>query len=186
MATSAGGVVGGWRRLSARAWPTRPAADESGLSLIPIGLLLIKGTIILAVADYLAGFYEETYTSDARTALRGERWRALSAVGKAEHAIALCRRAGITPKSTLEVGCGDGAVLCELRRHAFGGRLEGMEIAQAAVQIARTRSEIDAVGLYAGEDPPLPDDARDLGILSPVLEPVHHPPGLLREVARVC
>ena len=49
----------------------------------------------------MAGFYEETYRSDpARAGLYAE-WRRLSAVGKAEHAVALCRRAGLAPASTL-------------------------------------------------------------------------------------
>ncbi len=134
----------------------------------------------------LAGFYEETYTSDPDDAVLYSRWRRLSAVGKAAHTIALCERADLKPQSTLDVGCGDGALLCELRRRAFGGRLEGLEIAQAAVEIARARPEIDAVALYDGERLPLPDGAYDLGILSHVLEHVHDPARLLREVARVC
>ncbi len=148
------------------------------------------------MADSLAGFYEEAYTSDPAEAECYSRWRKLSAVGKAEHAIALCKRAGLEPRSTLDVGCGDGALLCELRHRAFGGRLEGVEIAPAAVEIARARPEIDAVALYDGER--LPDVGRahglgarepaayDLGVLSHVLEHVHDPARLLREVARVC
>jgi SAM-dependent methyltransferase len=138
------------------------------------------------VADPLARFYEEAYTSDARTALQGERWRALSARGKAEHVIALCQKAGLAPTRTLEVGCGDGALLCELRWRSFGGRLEGLEIASQAVAIARARPEIDAVELYDGEHLPLPERAFTLGILSHVLEHVHDPARLLAEVARVC
>jgi SAM-dependent methyltransferase len=146
----------------------------------------MRGTIIVAVADPLASFYEEAYTSDAGTALRGERWRALSARGKAEHVVVLCRTAGLEPASTLEVGCGDGAVLCELRRRGFGGRLEGLEIAPQAVAIARERAEIDAVALYDGERLPFGAGAFALGILSHVLEHVHDPAALLAEVARVC
>ncbi len=138
------------------------------------------------MADPLAGFYEETYTSDPDEARLYARWRALSAVGKAEHAIALCNAAGITPASTLEVGCGDGALLCELRRRGFGGRLEGAEIAQAAVEIASGRPEIDAVALYDGERLPMADGAYDLGVVSHVLEHVKDPARLLAEVARVC
>jgi SAM-dependent methyltransferase len=154
----------------------------------------------------LAGFYEQTYTSDPAEAGRYARWRAFSAVGKAAHTITLCERAGLKPRSTLDVGCGDGALLCELRRRAFGGRLEGVEIAPAAVEIARARPEIDAVALYDGERLPFAEDARkpdahepdaraldvrgpaayDLGILSHVLEHVHDPAQLLREVTRVC
>ena len=60
------------------------------------------------------------------------------------------------PASTLEVGCGDGALLCELHRRGFGGRLAGLEITQAAVEIARERPEIDAVERYDGVHVPVP------------------------------
>jgi SAM-dependent methyltransferase len=140
----------------------------------------------MAEAAQLADFYEETYTSVPGEAMRHAEWRALSAVGKAEHVITLCSEAGLAPASTLEVGCGDGALLCELSRRGFGGRLEGAEIAQAAVQIARGRPEIEAVELYDGEHLPMADNAYDLGVISHVLEHVTDPARLLREVARVC
>src|ERR1700682_3677981 len=159
MATSAGRVVGAWRRVAVK-------------------LLYTGGTIILAVADTLASFYEEAYTtSDPDEGMRYARWRALSAVGKAEHVLALCWEAGLEPESTLEVGCGDGALLCELRRRDFGGRLQGLEIAPQAVAIARERPEIDAVELYDGERLPQDDGAFALGILSHVLEHVADPAG---------
>jgi SAM-dependent methyltransferase len=139
------------------------------------------------VADTLASFYEDAYTtSDPREGMRYARWRALSAVGKAEHVLTLCRRAALEPHSTLEVGCGDGALLCELRSRGFGGRLEGLEIAPQAVALARGRPEIDAVALYDGERLPQEDGAFALGILSHVLEHVENPAALLAEVARVC
>jgi SAM-dependent methyltransferase len=107
-------------------------------------------------------------------------------VGKADHVLALCARAGLRPQSTLEVGCGDGALLCELRRRGFGGRLAGFEIAPAAVAIAREREEIERVELYDGRRLPAQDGAYELGILSHVLEHVHEPAALLAETARVC
>ncbi len=132
-------------------------------------------------------FYERA--SGARGSRDGmlyARWRQLSAVGKAEHVIELCRRAGVEPAGTLEVGCGDGALLAELHRRGFGGRLQGLEIAQAAVEIARGRPEIDAVRLYDGASLPDDLDGCDLGILSHVLEHVPEPAMLLAEVARAC
>ena len=100
--------------------------------------------------------------------------------------IALCARAGVRPASTLEVGCGDGALLCELHRRGFGGRLAGVEITDAAVAIARERPQIDAVARYDGVHLPDADAAHDLGILSHVLEHVPDPAALLAEVARAC
>jgi SAM-dependent methyltransferase len=137
-------------------------------------------------ADELVKFYDEGYTQAPDDASRYARWRALGAVGKADHVLALCSRAGMEPASTLEVGCGDGALLSELHRRDFGGRLAGVEITRAAVEIARTRGEIDSVELYDGLHLPAGDGAYDLGILSHVLEHVPDPPALLAEVARAC
>ncbi len=137
-------------------------------------------------ADGLVRFYEEGYSQNPDAARLYSRWRALGAVGKADHVIALCARGGVRPLSTLEVGCGDGALLCELARRGFGGQLSGVEITQAAVKIASTRPQIDSVRLYDGLHVPAPDGAYDLGILSHVLEHVPQPAALLAEVARAC
>ncbi len=147
-----------------RQTPTRPEAD----------------------AKALVSFYDDAYTQDPADAQRYSGWRALGALGKADHVMALCASAGIAPAGTLEVGCGDGALLCELHARGFGGRLAGVEITEAAVQIAARRSEIDSVALYDGSRLEQPDGAYELGILSHVLEHVPDPAALLREVARVC
>ncbi|HUN78862.1 MAG TPA: class I SAM-dependent methyltransferase [Solirubrobacteraceae bacterium] len=132
----------------------------------------------------LAEFYERGYSGD-RAAERNSRWRALGAVGKADHVIELCARATRPQNNILDVGCGDGALLCELRRRGFGGRHEGVEIASAAVALARSRG-LDAVELYDGEHLPAADGEYDLGILSHVLEHVPDPSALLAETARAC
>jgi ubiquinone/menaquinone biosynthesis C-methylase UbiE len=137
-------------------------------------------------AQALVSFYDEAYTRDSAEAELYSRWRALGALGKADHVTALCARAGIVPAATLEVGCGDGALLCELHARSFGGRLAGVEITEAAVQIAAGRREIDSVALYDGSRLDQPDGSYDLGVLSHVLEHVPDPAALLREVARVC
>jgi len=135
----------------------------------------------------LVRFYDEAYTQqDPAEAALYARWRALGAVGKADHVLTLCARAGLHPASTLEIGCGDGALLCELHARGFGGRLAGVEITQAAVDIARERSEIDSVELYDGVRLPANDSAYELGILSHVLEHVPDPAALLAEAARAC
>jgi SAM-dependent methyltransferase len=133
-----------------------------------------------------AGFYEDAYTRGERAAVVYGRWRALGAEGKAAHVLALCARAGIEPHATLEVGCGDGALLSELHRRGFGGRLHGVEISETAVSLARSRPEIEQVARYDGLRLPAGDGAYDLGILSHVLEHVADPPALLAEVARTC
>jgi SAM-dependent methyltransferase len=141
-------------------------------------------------AEELVKFYDDGYTQRPADASRYAAWRALGAVGKANHVLALCARTGLWagehPINTLEVGCGDGALLSELHRRGFGGRLAGVEITLAAVEIARTRGEIDSVELYDGLHLPAADGVYDLGILSHVLEHVPDPPALLAEVARAC
>jgi SAM-dependent methyltransferase len=140
----------------------------------------------------LVAFYEDTYSQRPAQAELYGRWRALGAVGKAEHVLALCEHADLWdarpghPINTLDVGCGDGALLSELHRRGFGGRLSGLEISEAAVAIAGARAEIDAVERYDGAHVPAADGAYELGILSHVLEHVPDPAALLREVARAC
>jgi SAM-dependent methyltransferase len=134
----------------------------------------------------LVRFYDEAYSQQPDRAALYARWRALGAIGKADHVIALCARGGLRPHSTLEVGCGDGALLCELHRRCFGGSLAGVEVAQAAVRIARQRPQLDLVELYDGAHLPFADGAYGLGLLSHVLEHVPDPAALLAEVARVC
>jgi SAM-dependent methyltransferase len=135
----------------------------------------------------LVRFYDDAYAQrDPADATRYARWRALGAIGKADHVLTLCARAGLRPARTLEIGCGDGALLCELRAREFGGRLEGVEITRAAVEIARGRVEIDAVDLYDGAHLPAGDGEYELGIISHVLEHVPDPPALLAEAARAC
>jgi SAM-dependent methyltransferase len=153
-----------------------------------VSLLAIEVTIIPAMPDaaQLAGFYERAYLEDPAASALHARWRALGALGKAEHVLGLCARAGIAPASTLEVGCGDGALLCELRARGFGGRLHGVEVSQAAVAIARARPQIDAVTLYDGAHLAAASGTYDLGVISHVLEHVPDPAALLAEVARAC
>lgn len=136
--------------------------------------------------DQLVDFYDDSYARVGEQALLYSRWRALGAHGKADHVIELCSRAGVRPASTLEVGCGDGALLCELHRRNFGGSLHGLEITQAAVKIASERAEIDSVELYDGQHLRDADWAYDMGIVSHVLEHVPDPAALLAEVARAC
>jgi SAM-dependent methyltransferase len=134
----------------------------------------------------LVRFYEQAYTQPGDRADLYARWRALGAIGKADHVTLLCARGEVRPQSTLEVGCGDGALLCELHRRGFGGSLAGVEITEAAVRIARERPELDLVELYDGVNLPFSASAYELGVLSHVLEHVPDPAALLAEVARVC
>ena len=137
-------------------------------------------------SDPLIAFYERAYSARGAEAELYGGWRTLSAIGKAEHVIELCRREGIEPSSTLDVGCGDGALMEQLHACGFGGRLAGMEISRAAAAIAAARPVVDSVGHFDGATLPLAGGAYELGILSHVLEHAPDPTALLAEVARVC
>lgn len=136
--------------------------------------------------DELVRFYDAAYASDPAHADRYARWRALSALGKADHVERLVRGAGLRPRSVLEVGCGDGALLSELARRGLGDAHSGYEITDAAVALARQRPGLRSVARFDGERLPEPDGAYELGIVSHVLEHVTEPGALLGEVARVC
>jgi SAM-dependent methyltransferase len=137
-------------------------------------------------SESLVGFYERAYSHEGPEAAEYARWRALSAVAKADHVTRLCAHAGFSPASTLDVGCGDGALLAELSRRSFGGTLAGMEISEPAAEIARRALPGAAIGIFDGTTLPLADGAFALGILSHVLEHVPDPAALLAETARVC
>jgi SAM-dependent methyltransferase len=134
----------------------------------------------------LVAFYDDSYSREGADAERSGRWRALSAIGKADHVVRLCREAGVAPRTIVEVGCGDGALLSELHARGFGEQLSGFEITDAAVAIAAERPHLHAVARYDGEHLPVADGTYDLGILSHVLEHVPDPAALLREVGRAC
>jgi SAM-dependent methyltransferase len=136
-------------------------------------------------AGDLVRFYDSAYTRDPVEAELYSRWRALGAVGKADHVVRLCREAAVHPASVLEVGCGDGALLSELQRRGFCERPAGVEITASAVEIARSRPGLGPVAVYDGEHLPFAPGSVELGILSHVLEHVPDPVALLTELARV-
>jgi SAM-dependent methyltransferase len=125
-------------------------------------------------------FYEAGY---AVADERGGRWRAIGARSKAAHIVALAGRAGLQPRTVVEIGCGDGAVLAEMA--ARGWTVDGFELAENAADAARARGVARRVERFDGEHVPAADDAYDLAVLSHVLEHVPQPGPLLAEAARV-
>jgi SAM-dependent methyltransferase len=132
------------------------------------------------------GFYTAGYTlADSAEAERMGRWRALGARSKADHAVALCARAGLRPRSLVEIGCGDGALLAELAARGLAPALDGLELSPPAAELARARGVARRVEVFDGEHVPAEGGAYDLAVLSHVLEHVPEPAPLLREAARV-
>jgi SAM-dependent methyltransferase len=115
------------------------------------------------------------------------RWRALGARAKAAHTAALCARAGLRPRTLVEIGCGDGALLAELSARGVAPVLDGFELSGPAAAIAAGRRipGVRRVDAYDGAHVPAQDGAYDLAVLSHVLEHVPEPAPLLAEAARV-
>jgi SAM-dependent methyltransferase len=132
-------------------------------------------------------FYEAGYSLTGAEAAKMGRWRALGARSKGAHAVELCSRAGLRPRTLVEIGCGDGALLAELSARGLAPALDGFELSPRAAGYARDRAIPGArrIEAYDGARVPAADGAYDLAVLSHVLEHVPEPLPLLREAARV-
>ena len=130
-------------------------------------------------------FYEAGYTkTDAAEAERLGRWRAIGARSKAAHVRELCARTGLRPRTIVEIGCGDGALLAALR--GLAPVFDGFELSAPAAELARgALPDARRVEVFDGSEVPAEDDSYDLAILSHVLEHVPVPLPLLAEAARV-
>lgn len=112
-------------------------------------------------------------------------WRKLSAVDKAANIVSLC--SSYTPRTVLEIGAGDGAILQQLSNSQFGEQLYALEISQSGIQAIRQRDiwNLTECALFNGNNIPYEDGCFDLAILSHVLEHVEYPRQLLHEANRV-
>jgi SAM-dependent methyltransferase len=133
-----------------------------------------------------ADLYERVYGVDGAEGQQADGWRALSAVGKADHVAELLGSLDPPPRSLLDVGCGAGFLLSELGRRGIAERRDGLEISRSAVSAASGMPGISSVALFDGTRIDAADRSYDLGVLSHVLEHVENPAALLAETARVC
>jgi len=127
-------------------------------------------------------FYEAGYALEAQEAERMGRWRAIGARSKGAHVRALLRRAGLQPRTIVEIGCGDGSLLVHLSEIAT---VDGFELSANAAAHARARGVARRVEAFDGLNIPAADDEYDLAVLSHVIEHVPNPRPLLEETARV-
>ena len=139
-----------------------------------------SGTAAPTNVETLKKHYDGYYAEDAQI-----EWRRLGARDKAQNLIALTK--DVPHDSILEVGAGNGAVLAELDRVAFGDELSAVELSQSGAQEieARKLPHLKEVKCYDGSDLPYEDQTFDLVVLSHVLEHVESERPLLRELKRV-
>ena len=146
------------------------------------------GAIDSPAAADPAAFYARGYAlADGTEAETFARWRALGARGKAAHVAALLAGAGLRPRTLVEIGCGDGALLAALAARGVAAVLDGFELSEEAAALARARGVpgVRRVEAYDGARVPAADGAYDVAVLSHVLEHVPDPVPLLREAGRV-
>jgi len=97
---------------------------------------------------------------------------------------ALCARTGLHPRSLVEIGCGDGALLAALR--GFAPVMDGFELSAPAAAIARSNvPEARRIETFDGLEVPAEDSSYDLALLSHVIEHVPNYLPLVAEAARV-
>jgi 2-polyprenyl-3-methyl-5-hydroxy-6-metoxy-1,4-benzoquinol methylase len=130
----------------------------------------------MPISHAAASHYENTYSHHVAF---GVEWRKIGAQDKARNIRSLC--AGFPHHSILEIGCGDGAIIRELKD--FGEEITGLEISQAAVEQCVQAGL--SVALFDGSTIPCNDKSVDLAILSHVVEHLENPRELLYEAARV-
>ena len=129
--------------------------------------------------DYEAGY---------KAALRDESflsWREAGARQKAMNIMRVCR--GIEVTSTLEIGCGTGAVLRVLHSNDFAKTYACIDISFSAIQFTRQSCHNFSPLAFVGAATSLPfrDAAFSVAILTHVVEHLDDPVSALREASRV-
>jgi SAM-dependent methyltransferase len=136
-------------------------------------------------AEELREFYDASYSVGGEAGLVYGDWRVLGARGKAGHALALLPPLEGEVK-LLDVGCGDGALMAEVRARRPAWTFTGVDVAEASLRLAMQRNPEAEIRLYDGARLPFTGHEFTVGLLSHVLEHVPDPPALLRETARAC
>lgn len=158
----------------------RRRSPPDGAQLASTAMALDRSSSI----DDLNAFYEAGYSVGGDAAVEGTAWRELSARVKAQNILDLAAPVDDTWR-VLDVGCGDGVVLEHLRRTQPGWQAAGVEVADAPVQLARTRLPDGDFRQFDGTNLDWPDRHFDLVYATHVIEHVPQPLPLLREMARV-
>lgn len=100
---------------------------------------------------------------------------------------ALLSLSSFTGKRVLDIGCGDGTYTCELFDLARPASVHGVDPAEEAIALARTKIGSRAVSFAAASAYDLPFDNRafDIACIRGVLHHLDKPQAALREALRV-
>ena len=120
--------------------------------------------------------YEGAYSAEA------VEWRRLCALDKASNIRSLLGPEHV--ESVLEIGCGTGAVLSEVRNRGIGSLHQGIDLADPNKHVDPSARDLSLLE-YDGETFPFPNNSFDLVYASHVVEHVLNPRGFLSEIRRV-
>jgi SAM-dependent methyltransferase len=109
-------------------------------------------------------------------------WRRVCAIDKVSNILALL--GGQQVQSVLEVGCGTGAVLAEVRQRGIGTNHQGIDIAAPGEHTDANAKNL-SLAEYDGQNIPFADGAFDFVYASHVVEHVTNPRAFVLEIARV-
>ena len=127
----------------------------------------------------LQAFYENYYDD-----VVGQK-REITARQTVDHIVALCKGTGLG--TVLDVGAGDGAVLCEIERRGLATEMSAVEISSSGIERINKRNlkTLKCLRTFDGYKLPFADNSFDTALLVHVLEHVEHERLLLKEISRV-
>ena len=129
--------------------------------------------------------YNQTYQNELG---KEAEWLRRTASNKADSVECLLNRNGIKPKRILELGCGTGAVLSELKQRKVADQYFGVDYSKEAIQYLSQRDpEVRcAVADITHTSRPFDDiDCFDVVVLSHVIEHLEDPVPFLRAIQRI-
>ena len=157
-----------------------PGEDETrkwSFSFVADALLGSEGRSLRS--EQLQAFYAQAYLE------RNPDLDATDAPYKAGLINEVCRSGGLThADSLLEIGCGSGALLQQMKSHLQASHLVGVDYS-AAISLAGRERHGHQVARADGVALPFRTGCFDLAYFADVLEHVLDPVSFLREVARV-